>query len=283
MQAASFTRLASALGLSALLISGMAACHKDKNTTESATSEEKAIAGEQSLADRTFNDVDNITDMAISNNLTMKTSEEAGVASPCATVTRDTTVTPHLLTVDFGPTNCLCNDGRYRRGKIKVAYDGLYMAPGHSRSISFDQYFVNDNQVTGTKTITNGGQNNNGQTYFTVVVNGSVILANNAGTISWNSNRTRTWVSGENTPAWSDNVFEITGSGTYTRANGNVFAVNISTPLVAAVNCNWIKSGVVSITRQSNGNIRTLDYGNGTCDALAQLTVNGNTYNITLH
>jgi len=38
--------------------------------------------------------------------------------------------------------------------------------------------------------------------------------------------------------------------------------------------------GVITIVR--NGNTATLDYGDGACDNLAVLTVNGNTFNIVI-
>ena len=47
-----------------------------------------------------------------------------------------------------------------------------------------------------------------------------------------------------------------------------------------AVNKPLIVSGIITIVR--NGNTATLDYGDGTCDNLAVLTVNGNQYNIII-
>jgi hypothetical protein len=78
-----------------------------------------------------------------------------------------------------------------------------------------------------------------------------------------------------------DDAYEITGSGTVTRPNNTSFTMNITAPLLVALNCNWIKQGTVQIT-PANNVVRTLDYGSGTCDDQATLTVNGNTTNITL-
>jgi hypothetical protein len=58
--------------------------------------------------------------------------------------------------------------------------------------------------------------------------------------------------------------------------------MNIIQPLVKEIGCKWITSGKVEI--QPTGKLlRTVDYGNGTCDKDATLLINGNTYNITLH
>lgn len=92
----------------------------------------------------------------------------------CATITFDTAASPKTLTIDFGTTDCLCGDGNYRRGKILVSWTGPYRDSGSVRTITFDQYFVNYNQLQGTKTVTNNGTNGSGHPTFTVTVNGSV-------------------------------------------------------------------------------------------------------------
>lgn len=211
----------------------------------------------------------------------MAGSGGATVLSQCATVTNDTLANPHQLTIDFGTANCLCADGNYRHGKIIVTYSGKYRDMGHTHTITFDNYFVNDNQVTGIKTVSYTSNTAAGNPKYDITVNGQVILANNAGTISWTSTRTRTWLEGYSTKDWSDDVYEISGSGTVTRANGKTFTINITTPLHVALACKWIESGVVEIT-PAGAAVRTLDYGNGTCDAQANFTVNGKTYSVTL-
>ncbi len=205
----------------------------------------------------------------------------SNVLSACANITNDTTVSPHVLTVDFGPTNCLCNDGVNRRGKIIVTYTGKYREMGHTHTITFDNYFQNDNGVSGTKSVSYTSNDASGNPKYDIVVDGQIVLANGNGTISWSSTRTRTWLSGFNTPAWNDDVYEISGNGTITRANGRTFDMQITTPLHVALNCRWIESGVVTIT-PAGANPRTLDYGNGSCDAQANYTVNGKTYTVTL-
>jgi hypothetical protein len=204
------------------------------------------------------------------------------VLSGCASVTHDTVSTPHKLTIDFGTSNCLCADGNYRRGQIIVTYTGKYRDANHQHDITFSNYFVNDNQVTGTKTVTRVADDAAGHPVYNISINGQIILANGGGTISASSTRTRTWVNGYNTAMWNDDEYDITGNGTVTRASGKTFTYTVTTPLHVALNCRWIESGVVEITPQG-GATRTLDYGNGTCDAQANFTVNGKTYSISLN
>ncbi len=51
----------------------------------------------------------------------------------------------------------MCRDGRYRRGKILITFNGRYRQAG--TETSFDSYHVNDNHVTGLRTVENMGLN----------------------------------------------------------------------------------------------------------------------------
>jgi len=258
------------------------ACHKTSGDDVKQIDQEAGVASDQSTLEKSFSDVQSIADEAGTTGSTNLRLLGGSVLGGCATVTHDTIAVPHTITIDFGTTNCLCQDGNYRRGEIIVSYTGHYKDSGSVHTISFSNYFVNDNQLTGTKTVTNMGANSSGQPYYNIQINGGVVLANNNGTISWTTTRTRTWVAGYSTPQWNDDVYNVSGSGSITRANGNVVTVDITSPLVIALNCKWIEQGTVQVT-PANGNARVLDYGTGTCDALATYTVNGHTYNITLH
>lgn len=270
-----FTTLACTTAGISLFVLLLAGCRKKADV------EDTGFGSDHALLEKAFGDVQSIADQAGTSGSLSTFRQGATILSNCATVTNDTLSSPHLLTIDFGSTNCLGQDGNYRRGQILVSYTGRYKDPGHTHTITFNNYFVNDNQVTGTKTVAHTGNNAQGQPVYAITVNGAIILANGNGTVSWTSTRTRTWTAGYNTSTWQDDTYEITGSGSVTRANGKTFTLNIVTPLHSALNCRWIQSGVVQITPQG-GTVRTLDYGNGTCDAQADYTVNGKTRSITL-
>lgn len=240
-----------------------------------------SYAIDNALSEFAYNDALNISDEAS----TLNTGENLGnykTASNCATVTHDTTTTPKTITINFGLTNCLCNDGRYRKGKIEVSYTGHYKDSGMVRTITFDNYFVNNNQILGSKTIQNMGHNSSNQTYFTITINGLIIKATTGDSIIWNQNRVRTYTAGENTANKLDDVYSITGSGTGTKANGISYTMTITQPLVKAISCSWIEAGEIQI-QPTGGNLKTINYGNGTCDDQATVTINGATYPITLN
>jgi hypothetical protein len=260
----------------------LTSCKKDKKEIDSDTN----VASDHALSEGTFNDIANISDEAANNNLTSYTnlsseSDERSILSSCVTITHDTNVTPRLLKIDFGATNCLGNDGRNRRGIINVSYTGRYRDPGSVHTISFTNYFVNDNQVLGTKTVTNNGRNTAGHLSYTIVVNGQIIKANGGGTITWTSNRTREWIAGEGSASWLDDVYLISGSSTGTGASGKTYSASTSTPLRKEIGYRHFVSGILNITPSEKAT-RILDFGNGARDDQATVTINGNTYTIKL-
>jgi hypothetical protein len=276
----------SVLALSTLLLTGcfLTSCRKDGLDADIEAAENNAIS------ESTFNDVTTLVDQSVnSGNVLLEANDgfsaaddQAGLGSDCATVTLDTGSSTRSVTIDFGTTNCLCKDGRNRRGKIIATYTGRYRSPGTVITISFDNYFVNENQVKGTKKVTNNGSNNAGHLVYSVEVNGQIVKANNGGTISWSSARQREWTAGENTPLiLTDDSYSITGSASGTNASGLSYTIKITQPLVRVMSCRWFESGKLEVTPEGKAT-RTLDYGSSGCDANATVTILNKTYPIVL-
>lgn len=251
-------------------------CKKQDNIEEDFATEQE-MSEHIALSEADFNDIGNIADEASSGEIT-------SYKSGCAAVTHDSTSTPRRLIIDFGATNCLCRDGKNRRGKIIVSYTGKYRNTGTVITTSFDGYFVNDNQIKGTRVVTNKGANSQGHPSYSIEVNGSVELSGGRGTITRKSTRTRTWIVGYKTIKIADDVYLIEGSATTIGPKGDEFTATIRKPLRIELSCGNIVSGILDFTRASRNN-RTvsIDYGSGKCDRLAVVTLpNGRTFNILL-
>jgi hypothetical protein len=275
MKKSKFTLPVLALAGAVLVLAG---CRKNREIDN-----DTSAAADNQLADNLFTEVHKMADAVVAGTFqqTMYKSSDTVFTTGCATVTHDTTTNPRTITINFGSTNCMCADGKNRRGIINVSYTGPYRDSNTVITHTFSNYFVNDNQVTGTKTVTNMGHNANNQLYYNIYENGAIYKAT-GGTISWTSNRVRTWISGESTVFnWLDDVYLISGSGNGTSSNGTQFTVSITSPLRVELSCPRIVSGTVDIT-PAGKSTRTLDYGAGNCDYTATVTVNGNTYTITL-
>jgi hypothetical protein len=110
---------------------------------------------------------------------------------------------------------------------------------------------------------------------------GVINLANNGGTISWNSSREREWIQGFETGNRWDDIYLITGEASGIRPNGSTWTREIINPLRIELACRFIVSGTVEIIPEGRP-ARILDYGNGDCDNVATVIVNGVTYTIYL-
>ncbi len=239
------------------------------------------FSSSDALAESLFDNVTNIANEAYERGAGgLKSTDEGYFLSGCATVTLDTAASPKVLTIDFGDENCLCQDGRYRRGKILVSFTGRYWWPNTVITYGFDNYFVNDNQVDGTKVVTNMGFNDNGHLSWDIQVLGIINLAN-GGTLTWNASKEREWIAGFDTWNPLDDIYLITGTSEGIRPSGETWTRVIVNPLQVNIGCRWIVSGTMEITPEGLPT-RFFDWGNGECDNIATVLVNGVTYTIFL-
>jgi hypothetical protein len=243
------------------------------------------LASDNAIIQNTFDEPQSMADQAVNGSLqTYISTSDVNLLSSCATITHDSVSSPRVLTIDFGTTNCLCNDGRYRRGKIMVSYTGKYRDSSTVISFTFSNYAVNDHVVSNnsTKVVTNMGKKTNGHPWFTISESGSIVKPNNGGTITWQSTREREWTAGYDTKWWwADDEYLISGTASGITAASVAYSMTITTPLQIKLSCHNIVAGVVDIT-PAGKDTYTLDYGNGTCDRLATVTYRNKIYNVTL-
>jgi hypothetical protein len=270
-----------------LITLSISACKKDSETADSDTQP----AQDNSLAESNYNDANNMIDASVavgsSFSMRMATGQPGAriedVLGGCTQVSVDTTSSPRKVIIDFGPNNCECVDGRKRRGKIIATWTGRYRDAGTVVTISYENYFVNDNQIKGTHKTTNLGLNNASHLVYKIEVDGSIVKANNGGTVTWTSTRQREWLQGSNTPFnILDDVYAISGTASGTVASGQAYTIAIIQPLIRNMSCQWFESGKVEVT-PAGRLTRTLDYGSSGCDNKATVTIgNNNTINVTL-
>ena len=253
----------------------MISCRRERdNDTNSAQ--------DNAIAESSYDDANDMADQAGKGvNLDLKLEQESSLLSTCATVTRDTTTNPKTITIDFGTTNCTCSDGRVRRGKVLVSYTGKYREVGSHIEIGFDNYYVNDNHVEGTRTVDNLGFNADSNLVFHVVVDGTITKTDGT-VIDWVCDRTREWIAGFDTDIRIDDAYKVTGTASGTRSNGINFTAETVTPLIRKVSCHQFVSGQLRLTPSGKPE-RLIDFGNGDCDNEATVTINGNDYTIQLN
>ncbi len=227
------------------------------------------------------------------NNDVISLADQAGIlynaeyirssTSRCATVAVDTVNQPHTLIIRFGDNDCLCADGRKRRGAIIVSYAGRYLQNGDVKTITFNNYHLDGNRLMGAIKMTRVDTAVTGDPFYVVQVNDTMDVNPDplqSKYLVWTGNLLRKWVGGDKTSDRNDDYFSVAGNATLTRPNGHKFDFNISTPLQFGTSCDFAQSGVVNVTGYT-GN-RILNYGNGTCDNQAQLNIGVNIYQLTL-
>ncbi len=277
------------LSVSVLLFS---ACKKDKTDDSDTTQpllDEVVAATDNAIANNMFDDVfkqSTFGTRKMDDSLSGKKSDNQWL-SACATVTItpfDLTSWPKTVTVDFGVTNCTCNDGVLRRGKLIMNVTDWFRDSGCVVTVTPQNYYVNDYKVEGNKVITNNGRNSqNHMIYGVQITNGKVTDPSGTAYRTWNSSRLHEWLSGENTilNPWDDE-YSITGNGNGITRTGKNYTIVINNALNVYTGCRWIRSGKLTLTVATNAPV-LVDYGNGTCDQYATVTVNGVTYSITMN
>jgi len=188
---------------------------------------------------------------------------------------------PRIVTLEF---NGKCKDwaGNVRSGKIIITVYGPYKTEGSVREVTFEDYFINGNQVEGTKTVTTVGRNLDGNLVVSISFPDAKITRKDDIVIERSVEKTREWIAGEDTPeVRQDNEFLI--NGVVTRLNkDDVLITRVLTDIHRAVNCRWPLSGTVEITGDDDRPAAVLDYGEGKCDKWATITIGDEVWRIDL-
>ena len=200
--------------------------------------------------------------------------QEATVLLPdCATKSIDTAT--RTLTIDFGTTNCLCRDGNNRRGKIHAHFIGKFREIGSQVIVTLEDYYVNDNKVTGMKTIERIEQ------YKWSIDVDSASITTPRGTISWESDRTVERTEGYLTPLnILDDEYVYTGTATGINRKGIAFSVIIDQPLKKKMDFGCMTtfvSGKLTIYNDKSDTLK-VNYdpdNNEACDKKVEVDING--------
>ncbi len=236
-------------------------------------------AEDMALADICFNDASNLLTEVMETEPGLRA---ANLNLACAVVTVDTLAFPMTVTIDFGTANCLCNDGRNRRGILYATFTGKYRDSLTVVTITPSNYYLNDYKIEGTKTVTNKGHNSDGNLWYTVAIDNAIITApDGTWNVTFDSDRVREWIVGEGTAILSDDVYLISGNMDGTSRTGNHFYAESTTDVRIELSCSWPVSGVIEVT-PDNVSPRIIDFGSGTCDNDATVSVNGYTFDVEM-
>jgi hypothetical protein len=274
-----------------------ASCSKSNNSAAgSAASDDSAssLSTSSSISQAAYGDVYNqVMSTSESNNLNTamptfnktasgETVTTMGIQPLGVTVTLspdDTSTYPKTLTIDYGAGDTA--DGIIRTGELIVTLTGRLINTGTTVSVTFNQYTVAGYGLGGTYSFTNNSTQSGGLAFTTQISGGIVSYPNNGPFYTYSEADTLVQTAGLGTATFLDDVYNVTGQYSLGSSAGNNITAEITTPLVKDFSCGNFVSGVVSFTYDSI--IRgALDYGTGTCDNQATLTIGHQSETVTL-
>ena len=240
------------------------------DTSTSANDSDLSLITAETIQQATAEDIDFITDQGFEHVFNRVTKMRFRKMD-CAEITRDTV--NHILTVDFG-TGCEDPKGRVRSGQIIIEHSGDKREAGSSRTVTLVDFSIGDITVEGTRTTTIISSDSSAMVLETVLTGGKITI--NDSTYTRESTIQRTIVRGESGSA------TITGSASGVLVDGTEYTSTIIDAIVFDRTCeNRIPVAGVKEFIAGDNSI-SIDYGDGTCDNFADVTINGETSTIEL-
>ena len=273
-------------------------CNKDKDNNDF-TADEAGVNAKIDLANDDVSDIiEGQFNATMENTTSGKTTELAAATNlpTCATITRVPTfgTAPTVgqtvtKTIDFGTTGCTMPNGNVLKGQIIMSFVYNPTATSHTINYQFVNFYHNAIKFDGNKTFTRtmSVATATSPSHPIVVMNMQMTVTFPDGRVFERvGTRTREIIEGYGTPlVLADNIYKVTGSWSTTFPNTTIQTSTITTPLLVKMSCIAVNKPLLVkgvITFERNGNIATLDYGNGDCDNLAIFTINGTQYPIVI-
>jgi hypothetical protein len=266
--------IAVSLGFFSLLTS----CKKETSTNDSNAVVESTfeLSTDNATADFMAEDDNDVLmeaaqDKSLLGNFVPQTIESNNFLA-CANVT----VTPlngfpKTILIQFDST-CTTPSGITRKGTIRIVVSDSLRRSGSTAVMTFENYFVNNFKREGTHTWTNTSQPG-GKSWQRKVVSGKITAPNGRYWLH-ESIKDIVQTAGVNTPLnFFDDIFSITGNASVTNAQAVTRTATILLALQKKYICHNIDKGRIRF--QGPNHFAILDYGNGDCDRVATITIDG--------
>jgi hypothetical protein len=196
----------------------------------------------------------------------------------CVVITIQPNGNGGTIVFDFGE-GCLLNNGAFVTGQITLVY-GPFDGGTRTINYTFNDYTYNNNAVSGGGQIFRQIANADGNPQSTTNEAITVAFPNTDVTATRNGMHTTVWTEGVGSGTWLDNVYHVTGDWDTVFTNGFERTGLVTEALVRRLSCAYVESGTLEVTQEGFTGI--IDWGDGTCDNMATLEVNGQIYDIQL-
>jgi hypothetical protein len=254
----------------ALILVLIYACQKDSsaglsdNTAFSANSVEKSAV----VATTTFDELNDFAQSGFDANNLKSLNLTFG---NCPAISVNFTTPPFSISLDWG-TGCKSGDGVTRSGKINMSLTGNMGEKNSVATMKIENFLVDDRKITGVTKITYLGLNaNNNWPRYSVLTEGKIEFADNS-IVTYRSEFVRLQSTGAGTASILDDTWRMEGSSSGVHKDGTKWTARTTKAIIKKGECKWYGSGIFEITPEK-GNIKTIDFGDGTCDNIAKMTV----------
>jgi len=178
---------------------------------------------------------------------------------------------PRSWTLDFGTEACESFNGIVRKGMIHVNLSDHWRNEASLRTISYDNFYVDNVNLEGEKSIENTGLNESeNMTWLRKMTDGKLTYED--GTITtWNCERYSELVEGGDTWLFRDDIYMVTGGGNGVK-DGLAFTTEITIPLEYVFGCRFPLTGELTINVEGSETV-IINYGEGECDNIATQTI----------
>lgn len=265
------------------LICFLVSCEK-KNEEDTVTEIENTIdlSAKQSVSDELADDVNDVVVKVLEDNNMVGSRPDSTTPSGCPTVNVTTTTPnafPKTITIDFGTGCYMTGSPTYRKGVMIVTLSDSLAHTGATASVTFNNYQVDKYKKSGTIKWTNESTMASRKWKREVI---NVMITDTTSSSSWTHNGVKTFEElGVNTTDPTDDGFNITGNASIVNSAGISRSSAILTPVHKFKNCDHCDRGTIKYIGPNHTAV--LDFGNGTCDDQATLTIDGSIVrNITL-
>ena len=187
---------------------------------------------------------------------------------------------PRKWTINYAADGCTDFRGNIRTGSIHVDLTDQWKNDAALRTVEYRNFYFNEDKKEGTLTIENTGMNEDSLYTFIRKYENGVLSRGDSAQMTWDCNKDVVMTAGYDSWEFADDEYDVTGGAAGVDFDGNAFNMQITNKLHYSNGCFFPVSGTIEI--ETNGNISTIDYGNGECDNLATLTQDGVTTDIEL-
>ncbi len=198
----------------------------------------------------------------------------------CASIIFDTVASNiKKITIDFG-NGCKCDaiDGKNRKGKLEITWEGNYFQENGTRTIKSQNYFLTFGSKYYPVDIDFSIATNS---YLQFSSSENITLYKTASDkITRTANKTYKWKKGKNTyTELYDDVIQVYGNGNGRNVDGKSFTTSVADnqSLVLDTGCKWLQSGILFLNPEDK-NQRKIDYTG--CDAYATVDIQGRVYTL---